>query len=152
VTISIVDFEDCHAPAFRDLNVAWIEKHFAVEPKDREVLEDPQGQILAKGGQIFMAMREDEAVGCVALIPMADGGLEVAKMTVAQSARGLGLGARLMQRCIAAGQASGAPRLYLETNSSLAPARALYLAAGFIDLPPAPTPYARCDVWMELKL
>ncbi|MET3527015.1 GNAT family N-acetyltransferase [Phenylobacterium koreense] len=152
----ITPFEPRHATAWRDLNEAWISKHFAIEPKDRAVLDDPVGKIIDKGGQIFMV--EDEAgqvVGCVALIPMADDGFEVAKMTVSEAARGTGLGRRLMQVCIDAAKAAGAPRLYLETNSSLAPALGLYRAMGFVDLAPEmrpPTDYARCDVWMERML
>jgi ribosomal protein S18 acetylase RimI-like enzyme len=57
-----------------------------------------------------------------------------------------------MDACIARARDLGAPRLYLETNSSLGPALGLYRSVGFVDLPPRPTPYARCDVWMELKL
>ena len=150
--MQIVEFEPRHAEAFRLLNEAWISRHFTLEPKDREVLEDPVGQILAKGGRIFMAEHEGRPVGCVALLKMADGGYEVAKMTVSEEARGSGLGRRLMERCIAAGVEDGAPRLYLETNSSLAPALALYRATGFRDLAPCDTEYARCDVWMERPL
>ena len=51
----IVPFEPRHADAWRTLNEAWISRHFAIEPKDRLVLDDPAGQILAKGGRIFMA-------------------------------------------------------------------------------------------------
>lgn len=147
--MEIVDFAPEHAEAFRTLNEAWISRYFALEAKDRQVLGDPQGQILAKGGVIFMAMDGDVAVGCVALMHMTDGGYEVSKMTVVEHARGTGLGRRLLQRCIDAGAALGATRLYLETNSSLAPALALYRAMGFRDLAPAETPYVRADVFMD---
>lgn len=151
----IVPFEPHHAGAWRSLNEAWISKHFVIEAKDRAVLDDPVGKILDHGGHIFMAESGGEAIGCVALIPMADGGLEVAKMTVSEAARGTGLGRLLMQACIDKGAEVGAPRLYLETNSSLGPALGLYRAAGFVDLDPAarpPSDYARCDVWMERPL
>lgn len=149
--MEIVDFRPEHAAAFKALNEAWIGKHFALEAKDREVLDDPQGKIIAKGGQIFMALLDGRAVGCVALIRMADGGYEVAKMTVVEAARGSGLGKKLMQACIDAGARAGAPRLYLETNSSLAPALSLYRAMGFQDLAPVATEYARADVFMERR-
>ncbi|ODT88898.1 GNAT family N-acetyltransferase [Phenylobacterium sp. SCN 70-31] len=149
--MEIVEFAPRHAEAFRTLNEAWISKHFAIEAKDREVLGDPQRKIVAPGGRIFMAMNGDEAVGCVALVKMADGGFEVAKMTVSEALRGSGLGRRLMQRCIDAGAEMGATRLYLETNSGLGPALALYRAMGFRDLAPAETPYARADVFMERR-
>jgi ribosomal protein S18 acetylase RimI-like enzyme len=150
--MEIVDFRPEHAEAFRVLNEAWIAKHFALEPKDRVVLEDPQGEILAKGGKVFMALRDGEAVGCVALLALPDGGYEVAKMTVSEGLRGSGLGRKLMQRCIDAAQAEGAPRLYLETNSALAPALALYRAMGFRELAAQDTAYARADVFMERPL
>jgi len=147
--MQIVDFEPAHAEAFRTLNEAWISKYFALEPKDREVLGDPQGKIIAKGGRVFMALQDGHAVGCVALLKMDDGGYEVAKMTVSETLRGSGLGRLLMQRCIDAGAELGATRLYLETNSTLAPALGLYRAMGFRDLAPTDTPYARADVFME---
>lgn len=150
--MEIIDYQPRHAQAWKRLNEAWIIGTFAMEAKDRELLDDPQGKILAKGGRILMAEQDGEAVGCVALIPLAEGGYEVAKMTVGEAARGTGLGRLLMQACIDRARAEGAPRLYLETNSSLAPALALYRSVGFQDLPPRPTPYARADVWMELKL
>jgi GNAT superfamily N-acetyltransferase len=147
--MEIVDFQPAHAAAFKALNEAWISRHFALEAKDREVLADPEGTIIAAGGRIFMALENGRAVGCVALLKMPDGGYEVAKMTVAENERGTGLGRKLMQACIDEGARLGARRLYLETNSSLAPALGLYRAMGFRDLPPAPTSYARADVFME---
>ncbi|HEX3364028.1 GNAT family N-acetyltransferase [Phenylobacterium sp.] len=148
--MQIVEFEPSHAEAFRILNEAWISKYFAIEAKDREVLGDPQRKIVDAGGRIFVALHEGEAVGCVALIPMDDGGYEVAKMTVSETLRGSGLGRMLMQRCIDAGAEDGVRRLYLETNSSLAPALGLYRAMGFTDIgPPARNDYVRGDTWME---
>ena len=149
--MEIVEFEPRHAAAFKALNEAWISKYFTLEAKDREVLDDPQSKIIAKGGRIFLAMKDGEAVGCVALLKMPDGGYEVAKMTVSETLRGSGLGRRLMDRCIEAGAEDGVPRLYLETNSSLAPALALYRATGFKDLAPVETEYVRADVFMERR-
>lgn len=149
--MEIVEFEPSHAEAFHRLNEAWITKYFALEPKDLETLTDPQGKIIAKGGRIFMALKDGAPVGCVALLKMDDGGYEVAKMTVSEGLRGSGLGRLLMQRCIEAGAELGASRLYLETNSSLGPALGLYRAMGFKDLAPVETPYARADVFMERR-
>jgi putative acetyltransferase len=148
--MEIVEFAPEHAAAFRTLNEAWISKYFTLEAKDREVLENPQGKIIDLGGRIFMAFQAGEPVGCVALIRMGDGGYEVAKMTVLETLRGSGLGRVLMQRCIDAGTEDRVPRLYLETNSSLAPALGLYRAMGFVDVVnPTPGGYARGDTWME---
>ncbi|MDP1738426.1 MAG: GNAT family N-acetyltransferase [Caulobacter sp.] len=149
----IVDFEPRHASAWKSLNEAWISKHFAIEPADAEVLGDPRGKVIDPGGHIFMAETDaGEPIGCVGLKAMPGGGFEVIKMTVSEAARGSGLGRALMQACIDRARALGASRLYLETNSALAPALSLYRAMGFADLPRQETPYARCDVWMALPL
>jgi len=147
--VEIVDYRPEHAHAFRTLNEAWMLKHFTLDADEREVLADPEGEVIAGGGRIFMALKDGAAVGCAALMKMDDGGYELAKMTVSEDLRGSGLGRMLMQRCIEAGAELGATRLYLETNSGLAPALGLYRAMGFHDLAPTETPYARCDVWME---
>src|ERR1700722_5932304 len=138
--IQIVPFAPRHADAWRSLNEAWIERFFAIEPKDREALDDPQGKIISKGGLIFIAERAGGRVGCAALLKMDDGGFELAKMAVAEHAKGGGIGRKLIQACIDAARAAGAHRVYLESNSALAPALALYRSAGFVDLPSQPTP------------
>jgi len=149
----IVAFSPAHREAWRALNEAWLaEGGFAVEAKDRKVLDDPEGQILAPGGRIFFVERDEEAVGCCALMAMDDGGFEVAKMTVVPEARGQGLSRRLLDACEAAAREAGAPRLYLESSSTLAPALGLYQSFGFVHLPPRETPYARADVFMEKSL
>ncbi|GAA0767662.1 GNAT family N-acetyltransferase [Brevundimonas olei] len=139
--------------AWRSLNEAWLaEGGFAIEAKDRKVLDDPQGQILAQGGRIFFIQRGDDVVGCCALMAMDDGGFEVAKMTIAPAARGHGLSRRLLEVCEDAAREAGAQRLYLETSSTLGPALALYDSFGFVRLPPRETPYVRADVFMEKAL
>lgn len=150
---TIVPFRPAHRADWQTLNKAWLAAGgFTVEAKDRKAIDDPEGTILAIGGHIFIAEQDGQAVGCCAILPMADGGWEVAKMTVAPVARGLGLARRLLEACEGTARAAGAHRLYLETSSTLAPARALYDRFGFTPLPPAPSPYVRCDVWMEKRL
>ncbi len=151
--VEIVSYRPDHAAAWRALNEDWlVAGGYALEPKDQLVLGDPQGSILDKGGHIFIAEREGQPVGCCSLMAMADGGHEVGKMAVADGARGLNLGWRLLEACEAAARAAGGHRLYLETNRAQTHAIALYRRFGFVDLPPQPTPYARCDVWMEKRL
>ena len=153
MTVQIVPYRSDHAAAWARLNEAWLaEGGFAVEAKDRTVLYDPEGSILRPGGRIFIAEQDGEAIGCCALIAMADGGFEVGKMTVTPAARGQGVSRRLLETCEAEARAAGAHRLYLESASSLTVAGALYRSFGFIDLPARPTPYARADVFMEKTL
>ena len=139
--------------AFHDLNLEWLTAFFHVEPKDEATLSDPEGIILAPGGQIFLADCEGQAIGCVALLAIGEGAFEVAKMAVAPAHQGHGVGRRLLEAAIDWARERGAHRLYLESNARLAPALHLYESVGFRHLPPGlSSPYARADVFMEMTL
>ena len=153
--IHIRPFEPGDETAFRELNEAWIEKYFTIEEADRAVLEDPMDNILRPGGHIFMAVSGEIALGCCALLPMELGAFEVAKMAVAEHLRGQGIGRKLLEYAIAYAKKIGAERLYLETNRQLANAIHLYESVGFRHVSPdqvIPSPYARANVFMEMKL
>lgn len=140
--------------AFRTLNEAWIAQDFALEPADREVLTDPRTHILGRGGQICLAERRGEVVGCCALLAIAPGQLELAKMTVSESARNAGIGRKLLRFAISVARQMGAHRLYLESNTRAAAAIRLYEQSGFRHIPPPahPSKYERANVFMELSL
>ncbi len=151
--LTIREFRAGDEVAFRRLNEEWIVREFVLEPKDQYSLADPQGTILDHGGRIFFAIRDGETVGCCALVAMGAGEFEVAKMAVTLAAQGGGVGRQLLEKVVQEAKASGATRLYLETNHKLAPALRLYEAVGFRRLPPervVASPYARADVFMEL--
>lgn len=154
LSYSVVPYRPDHAPAWSTLNEGWIvEAGFVIEAKDQRVLGDADGEILAKGGHIFIVETDTGvAVGCCSLMPMDDGGFELAKMAIEPDSRGAGLSRLLMQACVDKANELGATRLYLETNSALAPALRLYEAYGFEYLPARNTPYARADVFMEKRL
>jgi GNAT superfamily N-acetyltransferase len=80
-------------------------------------------------------------------------GYEVAKMAVAQTTQGRGIGRLLLTEAIAWAKGQGAKRLYLESSRILTPALHLYESVGFRHLPPEKvlaSPYARADVFMEM--
>jgi putative acetyltransferase len=153
--LTIREFRPGDEAAFRRINEEWIVRYFVLEPKDEESLADPQRIILDRGGRIFFAIQDGQPVGCCALLAMAPGEFEVAKMGVTESCRRAGIGRTLLERAITVARAAGASRLYLETNRKLAGAIRLYESVGFRHLPPervAPSPYARANVYMELDL
>ena len=141
--------------AFRTLNEEWIKRYFTLEKMDQETLGDPQKKILEKGGYIFMVYADDQAVGCVALIPIGNGVYELSKMAVSPELRGLGIGRRLLLHAIAEAKRIGAKSLFLGSNAKLANAVHLYESVGFRHVAPEnipPMPYTRANVFMELPL
>ena len=153
MSIVVRDFRPGDEAAFRDINLEWIERFFVVEDKDRETLSNPQKYFLDPGGAIFMAMDGDDPVGAVALIVMDAGSVELSKMGVRPVAQGKGAGRMLIAAAVNRAREMGMKRVYIETNSILAPALKLYRDAGFVPLKERiPTPYARADVQLELLL
>lgn len=139
--------------AFHDINAEWIERFFALEQKDRDVLGNPAKYILDPGGAILLAVEGDKPLGVVALVVMGQGSVELAKMGVKPEAQGKGAGRMLVAAAIAKAREMGMRRVYIETNSKLGPALKLYNDAGFQPLRETiPSPYARADVQLELFL
>ena len=153
MTVVVRAFQPGDEAAFRDINLEWIERFFAVEAKDRDVLGNPHKYILDPGGAILIAMDDETPVGVVALMVMGEGSVELAKMGVRPQAQGKGAGRMLVATAVEMARGMGMKRVYIETNSVLGPALKLYRDAGFEPLKePQPSPYARADVQLELWL
>jgi putative acetyltransferase len=154
-SILIREFQPGDEAAFRALNEEWIARFFRIEPQDRKSLERPQATILDPGGKIFFALAGGQHIGCCALIAMGPGEFEVTKMAVSPANQGSGIGRKLLIATIESARASGARRLYIETNHTLANAIHLYESVGFSHLAVdqvIPSPYERADVYMEMLL
>lgn len=151
--VSITPFVPQDADAFVALNLAWLVGHDLLEPADEQQLNDPQAHVFDHGGEIFMAKIGDVAIGCCAAIPRGDGSMEIAKLAVDRTARGRGIGRRLVHAALAWGQQRHYTRAVLTSNLRLKMALKLYESLGFQYLPlPAGLPYRTVDVYMELDL
>ena len=88
-------------------------------------------EMIPPAGLFLVATRYGEAVGCGALKFHPDAPAEVKRMWVAPSARGLGLGRRLLAELETRAAAHGVRVLRLETNRTLGEAIGLYRSAGY---------------------
>jgi N-acetylglutamate synthase-like GNAT family acetyltransferase len=141
--------------AFRTLNEEWITRYFVLEAKDRETLNDPENNILKRGGHIFMAYADSQPVGCVALLPTQQGVFELSKMAVSPAMQGMGIGRRLLAYAVEQARLLGASSLFLGSNAKLENAVHLYESIGFRHVPPDKLPhmaYTRANVFMEMPL
>lgn len=154
--IRVRDFRPGDGPAFKALNLSWIEPLFSVEPSDLAQLDDPQGQIVDKGGRVLIAELDGMPVGTAGLVAgHAPDTLELVKMSAREDLRGHGIGKALMAACIAVAREMGARQIWLESNRKLDAALGLYRAFGFRELTGeemACSPYSRCDIQMVLPL
>lgn len=151
-TVRIVPYAPAHRVRFRELNLAWITEYFRVEEADRRALDDPDGYILGHGGEILIAEADGRVVGGCALLRGEDGSFELAKMAVDPSMRGRGVGRALGEAAIERARTLGAPRVELLSNTTLAPAIALYRSLGFVEAPLPPNDYERANIKMVLDL
>lgn len=137
---------------FERLNLDWLQRYFSVEDIDREVLGAPERMILEPGGHIVFATAGDEVVGTGALRHAGDAVYELTKMAVDPAWQGRGVGRRLLETLISHYRGLGGRSLFLESNSTLAPALHLYQQLGFEHRGrKSDSHYARSDVHMVLR-
>ena len=139
--------------AFERLNREWIESYFVLEEADRAIFADPAKAVLAPGGQIFFVVEGDAVLGTCAVLRHDAGEVEIAKMAVASSARGRGLGDMLMEASIDFARKAGASKVSIVSNTVLAPAIRLYRKHGFIEVPlESDGRYQRANIRLERQL
>lgn len=150
------DFSDDLAEAFYRINAEWIEDMFALEENDVALLSRPRELILDKGGVVLFAQTPElGVVGTCALMVSKDGWVELTKMGVLKSARGLKVGEFLLAKTLERAASLGMDRLYLLTNKKCAAAIHLYEKLGFVHdaeiMRTFGARYERCDVAMAYR-
>ena len=99
------------------------------------VVEDPAGEIVGTAGTRLL----EPGVG------------EIKRMWIRPGCQGLGLGRRLLSRCLEEARALGLRVLRLDTERRMVAALHLYRSCGFTEIPDY-NGNPRAQVWMELKL
>jgi putative acetyltransferase len=150
--ITIIDFESKYHPVFRQLNLEWLEKYNLLESHDLEVLDDPEGTVIANGGCIFLAMDGEKVVGTAGLWKENEKEYELVKMAVDERYRGQGISKILLDHCLEEARRRKAAKIFLYSNSQLVTALRLYSKYGFQHIDVTDAPFLTADVKMELSL
>jgi DNA-binding MarR family transcriptional regulator/N-acetylglutamate synthase-like GNAT family acetyltransferase len=102
-------------------------------------------------GAFLIAYLRDEPAGCGAVKHLPDGSSEIKRMWVAESARGLGIGGRLLSELERLARDRDATAVRLDTNKSLVEAISMYRSRGYREIPRfSEEPFA--DHWFEKSL
>ena len=135
-----------------------IRSYFAELDRRSESGFDPAEGIQAEphelrppAGVLLVGYLRSEPIGCGAVKHHDDAPSEIKRMWVSESARGLGIGRRLLTELETWAARRGARTLRLETNRALTEAIALYRSAGYLEVPAFnDEPFA--DHWFEKRL
>lgn len=152
---TVLEYEPALARDFYAISYEWISDLFEVEDADRLLIENPEREIIDKGGCIlFVRSTASGVIGTGALLPHEEGVLELSKMGVLKRARGRAVGAHLVRSLIERARAMKAETLFLVTSTKCAAAIHLYEKHGFVHDPEIlkryGAVYSRCDVAMRL--
>ena len=156
LTAALVDIAPID-PTHRDARFC-INSYFAELDERFDSGFDPSRSISADAvemrppaGVLLVASLRGEPVGCGGLKFHKRAATEIKRMWVAPSARGLGVGRRLLTTLEAYAVQRGRRVLRLETNGTLNEAIALYRSAGYVEVDPFnDEPYAHH--WFEKRL
>jgi DNA-binding MarR family transcriptional regulator/GNAT superfamily N-acetyltransferase len=130
---------------------AELDARFDVGFDPRRSISADADELVEPRGLVLVARLGEETVGCGALKLHGDHPVEIKRMWVSPSARGLGLGRRLLRELEREARERAATVAHLETNRSLTEAIALYRSEGYVEVAPFnDEPYA--DHWFEKRL
>ena len=118
----------------------------------QQELDGLPGDYAPPGGQLLLAVEDDQAIGCVAMRKLGDGICEMKRLYVRPGHRGKGLGRKLVEAIIQEARGTGYQRMRLDSLTSLKEAAGLYRSLGFTEISPYrhnPLPDA---VFMEIGL
>lgn len=148
--IDLILYESKYQPAFKRLNMEWLDKHGLTESHDLEILDDPQGTVIDPGGIIFLAKENELIIGTAGLWKENDSEYELVKMAVDPLQRGRGIGKLLLNRCLQEARDRHATRVFLFSSSKLTTALKLYQQSGFNHVAVTDSPFVTADVKMEI--
>ena len=150
--ISLINYNSKYQPDFKRLNLEWLDKYGLTESHDLEILDDPEGTVIARGGYIFLAIDGSKVIGTAGLWKESGLEYELIKMGVDPQYRGRGISKLLLEECIGKARELGAVKIILFSNSQLTTALKLYENYGFRHVAVTGAPFLTADVKMELNL
>lgn len=127
-------------------------------PKIGTAYEDPCLDLMFeeynKPQSVYLVVEnEGKIVGSAGIAPLENGDpkvCELQKMYFLPETRGLGIGSKMMEKCLERARSFGFEKCYIETMPFMYAAQKLYKKSGFeyLDAPMGCTGHNSCPVWM----
>ncbi len=131
--ITIDTYADKNAGDFERIWISWITQAMGLKPQKQDLQEvrNPFESYVTNGGMAFYVNTHERCVGVVAVKKLNETAYEFCKLVVDEKARGLGLGKKLVQRCIDFVNEVNGQALYLQSFHKLDIALKMYKKMGF---------------------
>jgi ribosomal protein S18 acetylase RimI-like enzyme len=151
VEVAPIDPADPDAQTCLRAYIAELDSRFETGFDPSRSISAAEEELRPPAGLFLMATLRGDPIGCGALKFHGSDPTEIKRMWVSASARGLGIGRRLLAELEAHAARYGATVLRLETNATLTEAIGLYRSAGYVDVAAFnDEPYAQH--WFEKQL
>lgn len=154
--LTIDKYSEKNKGDFEKIWVDWLSNSMGIQPQqvDIDEVRNPVDNYIKRGGMAFYANQNNECIGVVAVKKLNENDYEFCKLVVSEKARGLGLGKKLVEECIAFVNEQNGQNLYLQSFHKLEVAVKMYKSMGFVD---APAPggmlvVSRTEIIMKMKL
>ncbi|KAA1039951.1 GNAT family N-acetyltransferase [Macrococcus equipercicus] len=131
------------------LSIQQNEFNIAIDRADQPDLEDIESNYLSSGGQFWMALSEDnEIVGCVGLVRLANNNSALKKMFVNSNMKNLKIGKKLLNKVVDTALNHNIEHIYLGTIDKFISAQHFYSNNGFkeIEQSALPPDFPKMDV------
>jgi GNAT superfamily N-acetyltransferase len=134
VEIDVVDPSHRHAQYCLNEYFAELDRRFdsGFDPAVTRTVD--LDEVRPPAGLFLVASLRSEPIGCGALKFHRNEATELKRMWVAESARGLGVGRRLLAALEAQAVANGSRSVRLDTNRALTEAITMYRSAGYVEV------------------
>lgn len=148
--MKILPYEKKYKADFIQLNTEWVERYFAMEDSDREILEHVE-ELLKSGSMIYFAVEDDRVLATCMAMPLGEEVWEICKLAAVGQYTGKGAGSAVFKACMDYAIAQGAKKLTMISNRRLKPALHIYEKFGFQEVPlnKAYWGYDRADIEFE---
>ena len=151
VEVDVVDPADPRAQHCLHEYFAELDRRFPSGFDPGPDSSDELAALRLPAGLFLLASLQGDPIGCGGLKLQSPEAPYVKRMWVSPSARGLGLGRRLLGELEARAAAAGGDAVRLETNATLTEAIAMYRSSGYVEVAPFnDEPYAHH--WFEKSL
>ena len=151
IDVAPIDPDDPRAQFCLQSYVSELNRRFEAGWDPSRSISAAAAEMRPPAGIFLLASLQGKPMGCVALKLHGEEPAEIKRMWVSDSARGLGIGRRLLSEIEAQAEVFGIQTLRLETNRALTEAINLYRSAGYVEVRPFnDEPYAHH--WFEKRI